>query len=1100
VKSCFHLRLQCVVTLLALAVVVPAASPALAEEPVSFNRDVRPILAEACFACHGPDPAARQAELRFDREEAFFTARGDESDAVAPVVPGNPAASPLYQRITSTDPDTVMPPPDAHKQLKPAEKEIIRRWIAGGAKWQPHWSFIAPRRPAPPQVKDNAWPRNPIDRFVRAKLEGAGLKPAPDADPTALCRRLYLDLTGLPPTPEQVDEFVAAYSPSLSPSVPPSSNNAGSKDQAGGGNDAYEALVDKLLASPQYGEHRARYWLDAARYADTHGMHFDNYREMWPYRDWVVNAFNANQPFDQFTLEQIAGDLLPNPTVEQRIATGFHRCNITTNEGGTIDEENLANYARDRVETTAWVWLGLTANCCVCHDHKFDPLTARDFYAMSAYFRNTTQGPKDGNVKDTKPVLFLPQPADAPRYRALAGEIAAAESAVEAQKKQSLPVAQKRAESIKPDELEISTAGLVAYLPLDEGEGVVAASRRAGGKPGIVRGTGEAAWDPKGKLGPAPIVGKGYALDLGDLGDFERDQPFAVSLWAKVPEKLADGVLIQRARADGKSEAWKLALLANGKLRFVLQSTDGREKIDLTTRTAVAKPGQWYHFVVTYNGTSTVEGLRFYVNGADPVIIPQDARITASTRGPGRLIVAGKTAAGEPFTGGTLQDVRVYDRQLSADDARTLYELPELIAAARTAPAKRTADQKAKLATFSLEYLDPAYGVVDAKLQKLNFERQAIEARRIAVTHVQEEKMDMPAMANILVRGQYDKLGEKVTPGVFGALHPLPKDAPPNRMGLARWLVDPHNPLTARVTVNRFWQEVFGTGLVKTSEDFGIMGELPSHPELLDWLAVEFRESGWDVKHMFRQIVTSAAYRQGALLTAEKRAKDPENRLLSRGPRFRMDAEMIRDYALSVSRTLSPRRGGPGVKPYQPEGLWDIVGLPGGNTRDYVQDHGEGLYRRSLYTFWKRMSPPPNMETLNAPSREFSCLRRERTNTPLQALITLNDPQFVEAARNLAQRVLRIEAGAKSKPSNHAARIDLATQLVLCRRPTPAEADSIESALEDVLRYYRSHPDDASNLIRVGETRPDASLDAAELAAWTTLCNGLLNLDEALNK
>jgi hypothetical protein len=965
----------------------------------------------------------------------------------------------------------VMPPPDAHTQLKPAEKEIIRRWIAAGAKWQPHWSFIPPTRPTEPVVKNSAWARNPIDRFVLAKLEAAGLKPADEAEPVALCRRLYLDLTGLPPTPEQTAAFTADKSP-----------------------DAYEKLVDKLLAAPQYGEHRARYWLDAARYADTHGLHFDNYREMWPYRDWVVAAFNRNQPFDQFTVEQIAGDLLPNPTIEQRIATGFHRCNITTNEGGTIDEENLANYARDRVETTAWVWLGLTANCCVCHDHKFDPLTARDFYAMSAYFRNTTQGPKDGNVKDTKPVLVLPQPADAKRYAQLAGEIEAARAAVEKQQKASLPAAQRRAESLRPEEIDVSTDGLVAYLPLDEGAGTVAAARRPGGKPGIVRGTGEAGWDPKGKLGPAPVIGKDYALDLGDLGNFDRDQPFSVSLWVRIADKPTDGVLVHRARADGKSEAWKFVLMAGGKLRFVMQTADGKSKVELVSRTPVVKPGKWYHVVATYNGTSTVEGLRFFVDGADPVIIPQDARLAASIAGPGRLVVAGATSAGERFTGGGIQDVRVYDRQLSATDVRTLAQLPDLIAAARVKADKRTADQKSKLATFALEYLDAGYAAAEGKFTKLDFERQAIESRRIAVTHIQEEKMNSPAMANILVRGQYDKLGEQVKPGVFSALNPLPKDAPANRLGLARWLVDPKQPLTARVTVNRFWQEVFGTGLVKTSEDFGIMGELPSHPELLDWLAVEFRESGWDIKHIFRRIVTSSAYRQSAVITPDKRTKDPENRLLSRGPRFRMDAEMIRDYALSVSRTLSTRMGGPGVKPYQPEGLWDIVGLPGGNTRDYVQDHGEGLYRRSLYTFWKRMAPPPNMETLNAPSREFSCLRRERTNTPLQALITLNDPQFVEAARNLARHLLKTES------RGDAARVDLAFRLVVCRRPTAQEADVLERALADVRAYYRSNPTDAGDYVRVGETVPDKSLDTVELAAWTTLANGLLNLDEALNK
>jgi hypothetical protein len=1110
-----------------LATCVLAAASASAA-PLSFNRDVRPILADACFPCHGPDPGSRQADLRFDREEGFFGKETDKQNDESPVVRKKPEASPLYQRITSKDPDLVMPPPDAHRQLKPAEKEIIRRWIAEGAEWQAHWSFITPERPPLPKVKNEAWVKNPIDRFVLAELEQAKLTPAPEADSAALCRRLYLDLTGLPPTPAEVAEFVSQYTSSPHPVIASSTKGKKDEEMKGSGDEgkekAYLALVDKLLASPRYGEHRARYWLDAARYADTHGLHFDNYREIWPYRDWVIRAINKNQPFDQFTIDQIAGDLLPNPTDDQRIATGFHRCNITTNEGGTIADENLAGYARDRVETTAWVWLGLTANCCVCHDHKFDPLASRDFYRMTAFFRNTTQGSHDGNIRDTKPVLFIPQPEDRPRFAKLSGEIKAAQAEFEKRK----PAAEKAAEvwqkTATAGDIDLHDEALVAYAPLREGEGDTTLVKLADGRETVVTASGKFEWRTDGKLGPAPVFNEGVELDLGDLGNFARGDAFSVALWLRAADKLNDGVLVARTRADGKGEAWKLMLQQGGKLTLLILAADGKTSVRVTTRNPVARAGNWVHVAATYDGSGSDRGIQLYASAVPLDGSPKGTPLGGESQVAGKLLVGGVAAkTGQRLVGGAMQDLRVYARRLSVADVRTLFQLNDTRLAAATAPAKRTAAHKAKLTTFYVENLDRATVPVSVVLQSLEDERKVIENRSI-VTHVQEEKMNSPAMANILLRGEYDKLGEQVTPGVFEALHPLRDDAPRNRLGLAQWLVDKENPLTARVTVNRYWQEIFGTGLVKTAEDFGIMGELPSHPELLDWLAVEFREGArrqalgasdkaasasssalapsaqrlaptrWNSKHLFRLIVTSAAYRQAATTTPEKLAKDHDNRLLSRGPRFRMDAEMIRDYALAASGTLSETIGGPSVKPYQPEGLWDIVGLPGGNTRDYQQDTGEALYRRSLYTFWKRMSPPPNMETFNAPSREFSCLRRERTNTPLQALVTLNDPQFVEASRNTAQAVLKQTKGDAAKT------LDVAARRILCRPLKPQEEKVISAALAEMLSYYHSHKPDAESLIAVGESKPDTTLDPAQLAAWTNICNSLLNLDEALNK
>lgn len=1056
------------------------AAPLWASDDVQFNRDIRPILADNCFQCHGPDPAARKADLRLDREEGYF------AEASGPLVVRNkPEASPLYERIMSTDPDMVMPPPTAHKQLKPEQKELIRRWISAGATWQPHWSFLAPVRPAVPEVKDSARLINAIDNFVVTKLTAAGIEPAAAAEPYVLCRRLYLDLTGLPPTPAELADFLKTYS---------AEQSAESREKA------YRTLVDKLLDSPRYGEHRARYWLDAARYADTHGLHFDNYREMWPYRDWVIQAFNSNQPFDRFTVEQLAGDLLPNPTLEQRIATGFHRCNITTNEGGTIADENLAIYARDRVETTSWVWLGLTANCCVCHDHKFDPLTMRDFYSMTAYFRNTTQGSHDGNIKDTKPILYLPQSADLQRYKSVDKELADTKAALAKRRGDAAALIEEWQKKVTPGELDIDTAKLDLYAPLTEGQGNELHANRPNAPQAetdpleaptpAIKVNGKLDWKKEGKLGPAVVLADDASVEFDGAGDFERDQPFSVALWVRCDEKLNDGLLVARG-SKGQSQGWEFLLQQGGKLSFSLSGEKPKQMIRATTRNSVVKAGVWTHVAVVYDGSVKADGIQLYVNGAlvDPSRSSQ--AIDSTSRVKGALVVGRKANGANHLTGGSIQDLRVYGRRLKIGEIKSLSILHDLRKDATVSVEKRN---KSRLATFYLEHRDDAYQAATQHIQDLEDEQKAIQARA-HVTHVQEEKVNSPAMANVLMRGEYDKLGDKVTPAVFASLSPLPENAPPNRLGLAQWLIDKQNPLTARVTVNRYWQELFGAGIVKTADDFGIMGDVPSHPELLDWLAVEFRESGWNVKHMFRLMVTSATYRQASTVTPAKLVKDRDNRLLSRGPRFRMDAEMIRDYALATSSTLSGKIGGASVRPYQPEGLWDIVGLPGGNTRDYKQDTGESLYRRSLYTFWKRMSPPPNMETFNAPSREFSCLRRERTNTPLQALVTLNDPQFVEASRNLAQLVLK-EVGSEDLPRA----LDFAATRLLCRPLRESERKVLQPAHASLLAFYQTHPDDAKSLVKVGESPADGSLDVAQLAAWTNLCNTLFNLDEVLNK
>ncbi|HYE04803.1 MAG TPA: DUF1553 domain-containing protein [Planctomycetota bacterium] len=1057
----------------ALVLCVVAASPTAldaATEPVAFNRDIRPILAENCFHCHGPDPGSRKARLRLDREEGFFGERDDGPT----VVRGKPDESPLYQRIASHDEDEVMPPPKTRKVLTDAQRGLVRRWIAQDAPWQPHWSFIAPQRPAAPAVADQAWPRNAIDRFVLAQLEHAGLKPAAEADRRTLARRVALDITGLPPTPAEVDAFVA--------------------DRA---DDAYERLVDRLLASPRYGEHRARFWLDAARYADTHGLHFDNYREMWAYRDWVIAAFNANQRFDAFTIEQIAGDLLPAPTRDQRIATGFHRCNITTSEGGTIEEENLANYARDRVETTSWVWLGLTANCTVCHDHKFDPITAKDFYAFSAYFRNTTQGALDGNVKDSAPVLRLPPTAeDERRLAALPGELAAAQAAIDQRNAAlkggfdawlaTLTVDGWRAEVAKLGEPAL-------HLPLDAAPVDQAVVATIGGVAARARLAEPVAWEEVG--GIAPRFGLANQATIDGVADLGRATPFAYGAWVRLSGDSGDaGALFARMDSTLAHRGWDLWVEGDRYGAHLIHSWPD-DAIKVRANAGVVRRDTWQHVFVSYDGSGHASGLRLYVDGQEvgTEIAADTLRTDSRTTAP---FTIGRRLHDAGFAKAWLRDVRIYTRRLDASEVGAL-AFASRIAAFLGAPAEQR-PQAERDALFAIH----AGGDAEVRAQRdrvaaLQAEQASINARS-AVTHVMEERADRMPSAAILFRGQYDQPKEVVEAAPFGWLHPLPSDAPKNRLGLARWLVAAENPLTPRVIANRLWQELFGAGLVKTSEDFGIMGDAPSHPELLDWLAVELRE-GWDVKKLIRTMVLSATYRQAAVADAVKRGIDPTNRLLSRGPRFRMDAEMVRDLALSASGALSERIGGPSVKPYQPDGVWEAVGMRESDTKNYRRDAGEALYRRSLYTFWKRMAPPAALEILNAPSRESSCVRRERTNTPMQALVTLNDPQFVEAARLLAQRVLQ-EPSVPQGHDDDARRRDAIGMRVLARPFTPDEHAIVGASLATLRAHYRAQPEAATALLAVGDTRSDPALDAAELAAFTMLCNQVLNLDEALTK
>jgi len=1036
------------------------AHQAQAADKVQFNRDVRPILRENCFACHGPDSAARKAKLRLDQREAALQAEV--------FVPGKPEESELVRRITAEDPKERMPPQNAHKTLTQAQKDLLQQWIAQGAEYQPHWSYLKPERPPLPPVKNPAWVRNPIDRFVLAKLESVKLEPSQEADRRTLARRLSLDLTGLPPALADVEAFVSDAAP-----------------------DAYEKFVDQLLASPHWGEHRARYWLDAARYADTHGLHFDNYREMWAYRDWVIGAFNRNLHFDQFTLEQLAGDLLPHPTLDQLVASGFNRCNVTTNEGGTIAEENLVFYTRDRTETVAQVWLGLTANCAVCHDHKFDDFPTRDFYSMAAFFNNSTAKALDENIHNTPPIIVVPRKEDRGRWDVLGKELAGLRTTIEERKKAARPDFDKWLAALKQDQLGelIPTSGLAVHAPLDEGTGKtfhVAVN-------GNVRSIDlESGFDwTQGNIGPKALAMKaGQAIELPDVGQFAQGQGFSCGVWLRFSKRGQTGALAGRMDDGPKFGGWDL-WIENDRVGMNLINHWPENALKVLTKTLL-QPNQWHHVMVTYDGSARASGLTVYVNGVVQDIEVIADRLSGSIRTPAPFKIGQRKSSSRLPPGMALQDVRLYTRALSGMEVEHVARGTRAGVVFAKPADKRTAAENKELFDWWLVAQDEPYRDLRTQSSPLVREEALIRGRG-AITHVMKER-DQPAEAYVLFRGEYDKRRDKVAANSPSALLPMPAGLPRNRLGFAQWLLLPEHPLTARVTVNRFWQEVFGTGLVRTAGDFGVSGEPPSHPELLDWLAVEFRESGWDVKRFFKLIVTSATYRQAAVATKENLEKDPQNVLFSRGPRYRMDAEMIRDYALAASGLLVHKIGGPSVKPYQPKNVWEVTGMPESNTRKYQQDSGENLYRRSLYTFWKRGAPPASLEILNAPSREFCTVRRERTNTPMQALVTMNDPQFVEAARHLAEITLQ-EGGLMFD-----GRIDVMARRLLARPLREAELRVVQKMFEDFLAHYQAHADDARQLIAVGESQPDPTLDVPALAAWTMTANQLLNLDEVLTK
>ncbi len=1059
----------CVSTLCLGALANSVLAAVSADSKIQYNRDIRPILSENCFACHGADSASRKAGLRLDH---FEQATAADKDGKHAIVPGNPKESLLVQKITATDPDDIMPPPRTLKTLSPAQKDTLQKWIADGAKYQPHWSFIAPVKPELPKVKNKRWVRNPIDAFVLANMEKAGLKPSPEADRRTLCRRVTLDLTGLPPEPADVEAFVADKSPN-----------------------AYEKLVDRLLASPQYGEHRARYWLDCARYGDTHGIHIDNYREMWSYRDWVINALNQNLHFDEFTIEQLAGDLLPNRTLDQQIASGFNRCNITTSEGGAIDEEYLVLYARDRTETTSRVWLGLTAGCAVCHDHKFDPLPQKEFYSLSAFFNNTTQKGMDGNIKDTPPAIPVPLAADRAEWDAIAPRLKAGEKKMDSRRKAAQHDFDNWMTNADPDtfseKMPQDTPLFSALLDDDKPKNTNDAQTityHFKGQEKELTLASNANWQFGIVADKAFSARADTSVALPEVGDFETTNAFSYGAWVYL-NRARDGALISRMDDTNNFRGWDLWFEGTKPGTHIINKWPDDALKVVANKEIPFK--QWTHVFITYDGSAKASGVKIYVNGEEQAATPQADKLTNSihTTVPFRI---GQRNTTSPLDNAGVQDLRLYQRVLKPEEVKSLAKDSRMAYLLDKPVKKRNKREKEELYDAWLTTIDKPYLAAAAAVAKEEKESEAIRARGTEAL-VMQESTNTPT-AYVLYRGEYDKRRDKVGADTPAALPPMPTDLPHDRLGFAKWLLLPENPLTARVTVNRFWEEIFGIGIVKSTGDFGTTGELPSNQALLDWLAVDFRESDWDMKRFFKQVVMSATYRQSAVITPEKLAKDPDNILLSRGPRFRMDAEMVRDYALAASGLLVKKIGGPSVKPYQPDGVWEAVAMDVSNTRFYKRDSGDNLYRRSMYTFWKRAAPPASMEIFNAPSRETCTVRRERTDTPLQALVTMDDPQFIEAARHLAQLALE-NGGAKEQ-----ARIDFMAERLLARPLRPQERKITQGVLKDLLAHYQADSKEAEELLKVGESKVDAKLDKPTLAAYTMLANELMNMDEVLNK
>ena len=1013
---------------------------AAVEEKVSFSREILPILSDNCFYCHGPDKTHQKADLRLDiRADAI---------AAGAIDPEHPDKSEVLLRIFSNDEEEIMPPPEAHRELSDAQKNLIKNWIKQGAEYEPHWAFVAAPGTIPvPETADKTWPKNPIDHFIHARLEAEKLKPSPAASPERWLRRVSYDLTGLPPTQAEIDAFLADKSPT-----------------------ATAAVVDRLLASPRFGERMATPWLDVARYADSFGYQADITTEAWPYRDWVIQAFNKNLPIDQFITEQLAGDLLENPTRDQRLATAFNRIHRKTNEGGSVLEEFRQDGISDRVHTVGTAFMALTFECSRCHDHKYDPITAKDYYSLGAFFNSIEeagliQGGDDGSSVLPQPSLQLPTGDQETKLAKLRSNIAAAESALADSIKTAAPEFQSWLASDKP----FPTPNLAALFHFDETSGATLKNEIDSEKPAETGGNQLA----PGKSGNGILADGDNLTKLPDLGIAHADQPFSISLWFKPAQIHERAVVFANSSSFDLPFSGYELLLENNHLTWTLHRELPGCAASVSSKTKV--PAQeWTHVTVTNDGSRKASGLKIFINGqAAETTIASDNLTRDIQIGDALNFMARGRDVG--LKNGMVDEVAIYHRAISAAEV-----------AARFSGEPVSADSDP---TLLREYYFSAVNPSARDFtNKLNAARAAYrdEEKNVREIVTMRESAE-PVPAYVLVRGDYATIGEKVSRETPAWLAPFPKDQPRNRLGFAKWLTSPDHPLTARVTVNRIWQEIFGTGLVATSDNFGLQGAHPSHPALLDWLARDFIAHGWDQKRAIRQMVLSATYAQDSTASPELRERDPANALLARGPTHRLTAEMLRDSALALSGLLSEKIGGEPAMPYQaPGSMWRVLNnfLP-----EYKHDSGEGLYRRSLYTFWRRTTTPPNMMIFDTSTRDVCATRRQVTNTPLQPLVMLNDPQFVEAARKLGERIL------KNGGSTDESRAHWAYREVLGKSPAPAHLTILLALITEQRDFFKSKSSNAEALLKIGESKPDAALDPIGVATFTALAQSLLNLD-----
>jgi len=1034
--------------------------------PVDFNREIRPILSENCFYCHGQDPKHREAELRLDSMEEATRDLGGYSA----IVPGKPELSELLLRLTTDDTEEVMPPPKSNRHVSKEQITLIKRWIAEGATYQKHWAFIPPVRPEQPQVNDTQWAKNDVDRFVLTRLEAEKLNPSPEAKPETWLRRASFDLIGLPPTPKELDDFLA--------------------DITARGEAAYAAAADRLLASEHFGERLAIDWLDAARYADTHGFNNDAARIMWRWRDWVIEAFNANKPYDQFITEQLAGDLLPQPTLDQKIATAYNRNHVINSEGGIIEEEYRVEYVADRVRTLSMSWMGLTMECSRCHDHKYDPITQKDYYQMFAFFNQVPEFGEDGRAMNAWPMMPAPTRAQAAELERMEKEVAALDAQLKPRRDiwKWQPEDKARIEqSIAQAHTGVPLADRLCYLSADNAEVSNDGWTFSKTKPSPIDGVSGRAWSTDGAE-PMAAIEDSKVRHHGPEGN-------TIAFWVKpAADNPADVALLSNQEYGGSSASTlynrgQEIRLVNGEVFVKFTLRDPAYAVWVLSEGAAIQPGAWNHIAVTYSGGLLAANIRIFTNGRElPTRVERDGFSRDSALQTSRHFLAGDGNKDGAKFRGAIDEFRAFSRALNRPEVQAVL-LTEAL------PYAVAQVEKGVASASELEWLRDASLSADAAWNAIAVKRDEVwenylKARRTRPTIMVMNDLPEPRKTHLLKRGLYDAPGEEVDAGVpEKLLAPWPEGAPRNRLGLARWLTRPDHPLTARVVVNRFWAQLFGTGLVKTLEDFGFQAEWPSHPELLDWLAREFVDSGWNVKALYKTLVLSATYRQNSGVTPELFTRDPENRLLARGPRVRLPAELIRDQALAISGLLKNRLGGPSVYPYQPAGLYVGMVVEGNYPgTQWVESTGDDLFRRSLYTFWKRTVPHPSMLTFDAPDREFCAVRRSRTNTPLQALTLMNDPTYVQSSRELAKR-MQAEGGA-----DDTARVTYAFRLATSRAPGPEEIKVLTSKLQTFRESFTADPAAAAKLSKT------EGADAPELAALTSIASIILNLDETITK